>query len=89
MHYGKSLLLYAGMRPGRFANSGKRMCFRPRRWKVCGKPKDDLNDEIPFLINDLSDVGKWPWSIVPSRAFGDKRLKDADRRVLGALCARL
>jgi hypothetical protein len=37
--------------------------------------------------NDLSDIGKWPWSIVPSRAFGDKRLKDADRRVLGALCA--
>jgi hypothetical protein len=36
---------------------------------------------------DLSDIGKWPWSIVPSRAFGDKRLKDADRRVLGALCA--
>jgi hypothetical protein len=31
--------------------------------------------------------GKWPWSIVPSRAFGDKRLKDADRRVLGAMCA--
>jgi len=37
--------------------------------------------------DDLSDIGKWPWSIVPSRAFGDKRLKDADRRVLGALCA--
>jgi hypothetical protein len=37
--------------------------------------------------SDLSDIGKWPWSIVPSRAFGDKRLKDADRRVLGALCA--
>lgn len=37
--------------------------------------------------NDLSDIGKWPWSIVPSRAFSDKRLKDADRRVLGALCA--
>jgi hypothetical protein len=37
--------------------------------------------------NDLGDIGKWPWSIVPSRAFGDKRLKDADRRVLGALCA--
>ena len=37
--------------------------------------------------DDLSNIGKWPWSIVPSRAFGDKRLKDADRRVLGALCA--
>jgi len=35
----------------------------------------------------LSDIGKWPWSIVPTRAFGDKRLIDADRRVLGALCA--
>ena len=37
--------------------------------------------------NDLTNIGKWPWSIVPTRAFGDKRLKDADRRVLGALCA--
>ena len=36
--------------------------------------------------SDLPE-GKWPWSIVPSRAFGDKRLKDADRRVLGAMCA--
>ena len=36
---------------------------------------------------DLTDIGKWPWSIVPTRAFGDKRLQDADRRVLGALCA--
>jgi len=36
---------------------------------------------------DLTDIGKWPWSIVPTRAFGDKRLSDADRRVLGALCA--
>jgi hypothetical protein len=36
--------------------------------------------------SDLPE-GKWPWAIVPSRAFGDKRLKDADRRVLGAMCA--
>ncbi len=36
---------------------------------------------------DLTEIGKWPWSIVPTRAFGDKRLQDADRRVLGALCA--
>ena len=36
--------------------------------------------------SDLPE-GKWPWSIVPSRAFGDKRLKDGDRRVLGAMCA--
>jgi hypothetical protein len=35
----------------------------------------------------LDSIGKWPWSIVPTRAFGDKRLIDADRRVLGALCA--
>jgi len=37
--------------------------------------------------SDLNDIGKWPWSIVPTRAFGDSRLNDADRRVLGALCA--
>lgn len=37
--------------------------------------------------HSLTDIGKWPWSIVPTRAFGDKRLNDADRRVLGALCA--
>jgi len=35
----------------------------------------------------LDSIGKWPWSIVPTRAFGDKSLIDADRRVLGALCA--
>jgi len=35
----------------------------------------------------LNEIGKWPWSIVPTRAFGDKRLNDTDRRVLGALCA--
>jgi hypothetical protein len=35
----------------------------------------------------LDNIGKWPWSIVPTRAFGDKRLIDADRRVLGAMCA--
>ena len=39
------------------------------------------------MAADLGDIGKWPWSIVPSRAFSDGRLKDADRRVLGALCA--
>jgi len=40
-------------------------------------------------MNSPSELpeGKWPWAIVPSRAFGDKRLKDADRRVLGAMCA--
>ena len=37
--------------------------------------------------SELNDIGKWPWSIVPTRAFGDSRLNDADRRVLGALCA--
>ena len=37
--------------------------------------------------SELDDIGKWPWSIVPTRAFGDSRLNDADRRVLGALCA--
>ena len=36
---------------------------------------------------DLTQIGKWPWSIVPTRAFGDTRLNDADRRVLGAMCA--
>lgn len=39
------------------------------------------------MTKSLSEIGKWPWSIVPTRAFGDGRLNDADRRVLGALCA--
>jgi len=39
------------------------------------------------MTKSLSNIGKWPWSIVPTRAFGDGRLSDADRRVLGALCA--
>jgi hypothetical protein len=44
--------------------------------------KSHFDADVP-----LSEIGKWPWSIVPTRAFGDKRLIDADRRVLGALCA--
>jgi len=47
------------------------------------KSRSDVTDSSVALDN----IGKWPWSIVPTRAFGDKRLIDADRRVLGALCA--
>jgi len=38
--------------------------------------------------SDIAKPGeKWPWSIVPTRAFGDPRLKPAELKALGALCA--
>ena len=37
--------------------------------------------------SDIAKPGeKWPWSIVPTRAFSDPNLKMPDLRVLGALC---